>query len=134
MGTPRGEGDAETRGRNREREREREREKERASERASERANERTSERGRELVRAGVFPLANSYARVGIERKRDSAKRSTEIEAIKGKRERERKRDKERNRKNKTERKREKRSSLNKRKDARPGWDVNFLAVRSFVR
>lgn len=57
------------------------------------RPEERTSERGRELVRAGAFPLVNSRARDGL---RDWNK---------GERKRERKRERERAR--------------NKRKDAR---------------
>lgn len=77
------------------------------------RPEERTIERGRELVRAGAFPLANSRARDGW---------------MDGEKERKTDREKEKEREGERE--------LGKRKDARPGarWDVNFLAVRSFVR
>lgn len=65
------------------------------------RPEERTSERGRELVRAGVFPLANSYARVGLGERGIIGRDRRRLRA------REREEERKRDGRNKTERKRD---------------------------
>lgn len=93
------------------------------------RSEERTSECGRELVRAGAFPRANFRARDGQRQRGRDGERDSAT-AIGGRRERTEGTERER------ESERERGSSEQEKRRSRPGarWDVNFLAVRSFVR